>query len=249
MVRDLNSILLDIERRRREVKAQSKDGVILNALWDEISEGYVDYHNGTHFVGTKLDDEAEGKKEHVVPLTTSKLEERLKLKRSDIRRVITSLQLCSTKPPTTARVYGKVCRPIWFTRDRLEGRLQDFVVDYELGQLGRILEKRGVTPATLVTAQGSGQTMRAPSSLDMEPVTTVTGVTNELDSDTKPTREEVIRRLVQLSSKQLWRSPEDCIEYLTAVLGDPQEAKQLVGELERDGRGTPDPDGFWKVLR
>jgi hypothetical protein len=249
MIRDLKTILVDIERRRREAKAQSRDGVILNSLWDKISEGYLDYHNGTYFVGTKPDEEVDGKRERIVPLTTSQLEETLKLKRSDIRRTITSLQLCATKPPTTARVCGKVYRPIWFTRDRLEKRLQDFVVDYELGQLDRILEKRGVTVVTLVTAQATEQPVGEPGSPDAGPVTTVTSVTNGLESDKKPTREEVIQGLVKLSSKQLWRSSEDCIEYVAAILGDPQEARQLVDELARDGRCIPDPDGYWRVVR
>jgi len=146
MVKDLRSILVEIEKRRKEVKAQSRDGIIVNALWDRVSEGLFDEHNRVAYVGSRIEIEEKRDKQTasesngvVVPLVTSELEEILKWKSRDIRSVVTSLQLCTEKPPQTARVDGKLYRPIWFSPSRLENRLEEFVVDYQQGELAQVL--------------------------------------------------------------------------------------------------------------
>src|SRR5439155_19990342 len=142
------------------VKAQSKDGVVVNSLWDRISEGHMGAHNGIPYVGkseAKIDNAKNQVGETIVPLQTSALEEALRWKSGEIRRVINSLQIVEGQPPNpVVKLGGKSYRPIWFTADRFEARLRDFVVDYDPGRLANVLaESDAVTLVTQVTLPGT----------------------------------------------------------------------------------------------
>jgi len=148
MVADLKKTLLDVERRRREVKAQTVDGIVINALWERIEQGAIGQHTGILYVATRMEKtDAGGEATDVtVPLTTSELAESLKWgeKGQSIRGIINSLSLAVGKPPARIKIGGKVYRPIWFTVSHMEARLQDFVVDYQPGGLAEKVKELGI---------------------------------------------------------------------------------------------------------
>jgi hypothetical protein len=154
MVADLKKTLLDVERRRTEVKAQTVDGIVVNALWERIEDGQIGDDMGRLYIATTIQETgADGEASDVtVPLTTSELAESLKWenKAQSIRNVINSLALAVGKPPAKINVHGKAYRPIWFTVSHMEARLQDFVLDYQPGALaGKLKElqiKESATP-------------------------------------------------------------------------------------------------------
>jgi hypothetical protein len=145
MVQDLIEILKQLERRRRLVKAQSEDGIVINYLWDKIQEGLVGQHNGQLYVGSRAEGlgmgrPGEGKTEKVVlPLQTSQVAEDQKWKARTIRAILQSLQLIEGDVPQKVHLLSRSFRPIWFTPSRLEGMLVEFVVDYIPGQLDNLL--------------------------------------------------------------------------------------------------------------
>ena len=152
MVADLKKTLLDLERRRTEVKAQSTDGMIINTLWDRIDDGQVGNHMGILYIGTTTQVPGlDGKTlDETVPLSTSQLAESLnwdKKTAQSIRSIITGLNLAAGKPPTILKVHGKPYRPIWFNAEHMEARLQDFVIDYQPGTLAQKIKRSGPNPA------------------------------------------------------------------------------------------------------
>jgi hypothetical protein len=163
MIADLKKTLLDIERQRTEVKAQSTDGMIINALWDRIEDGEVGNHMGTLYIATTTQVTGlDGKsRDETIPLTTSELAEGLNLDKKNaqsLRSIITGLNLAAGKPPALLKIHGKVYRPIWFTLSHMEARLQDFVVDYPPGSLAEKIKQFGfdsktstLAPVTTVT--------------------------------------------------------------------------------------------------
>jgi hypothetical protein len=140
----LLTTLKAMEATRRRVKAQSKDGVIVNALWDRLTDGLFDTHDGFYFAGKE---KAKGldREDAVIPLSTSDLADQLKWKAKEVRSVLHSLQIAPIEAPQQARIAGMKSRPIYFEPSRLEQHFADFVVDYsadkftELGFLQRKL--------------------------------------------------------------------------------------------------------------
>ena len=150
MFADLKQVLVDIQQRRREVKAQSPDGTIINQLWDAIEDGHVSNHEGhLYFTTTVTVTDKQGEAEDVVvPMSTHALAERLhweKDKAGGLRRIITGLGLVGGKPTPPQQIrQGKVrYRPIFFNVARLELRLLDFVADYKAGALAARLKELG----------------------------------------------------------------------------------------------------------
>lgn len=146
----IKSLIKPIERERRKVKAQSADGMVINAMWDKISDGEWDTHNKLFFIGNGkeylrrkanqdsidgLDEDAEEMEEIIIPMTSTALGESLKFSGNEIRKIISSLNITPEQAPATARINGKVKRPIFFDPIRLEKRLVEFVVDYEKGSM------------------------------------------------------------------------------------------------------------------
>jgi hypothetical protein len=72
---------------------------------------------------------------------------------------------------------------------------------------------------------------------------------SSFNSSSTQQREELIRGLVKASRSRLWRSREDCEEYLAAICDNREEARRLIAELVRDGRALMDPEGYWRVVR
>jgi hypothetical protein len=180
MVSNLEGILKVLARRRQEVRAASSDGLVLNHLWERLDAGLVGAWNGRLYVGGERVKDEKSDEESIIPLQTSEMADVLKWKASDIRRIITSLQITpDTAPRHTVKVGGRVTRPIFFNPDKLEVLLADFIVDYEPGTLGqRIAESPTVTEVTLVT---DGSPVSPPAKGGTPPVpgavTSVTSVT------------------------------------------------------------------------
>lgn len=148
MVANLKEILLSFERRRKEVRAASTDGIIVNALWGRIEEGLFGQFNRSLYVGReKVKEKDVGGEEsaYVEPLTTSDLAESLKWSSaSALRRVVHGLQLHEKPPSDKIRVGKKVFNPIWFESAKVEPLLRDFVTDYEDGALQNVLARFGL---------------------------------------------------------------------------------------------------------
>lgn len=153
MVSNLEGILKVLARRRQEVRAASSDGIVINHLWEKLDAGLIGTWNGRLYVGGERVKDEKSKEETIVPLQTSEMAEVLKWKASDIRRIISSLQVTpDTAPRHTVKLGGRVTRPIFFSPDKLEVLLADFVVDYETGLLGeRLAESPEVAQVTLVS--------------------------------------------------------------------------------------------------
>ena len=154
MVSNLKEILLKLERKRKEVRAASTDGLVVNAFWNRIEEGLVGHYNLALYVGgEKLSEKGINGEEtsYVEPLTTSKLAEDLRWSSaSALRRVVHALQLAENIPADKIKVGRKGYNPIWFSPSKFEPLLKDFVVDYEGGALERVLIGAGldVLPAS-----------------------------------------------------------------------------------------------------
>ncbi len=139
MVNKLRDILLGLEMKRREVKSQSRDGVIVNFIWDRLSENLTGVHGGSHYVGQTREKAKVGKTseelEVVIPLQTSSIAEDLKWSAREVRSVIHSMQLMRDKGRPTIKAGNRTYRPIFFEPEKLEKLLLDFVSSYKAGQL------------------------------------------------------------------------------------------------------------------
>jgi len=128
----LSKVLTSIEKKRREVKAMSKDGVIVNELYEYWKENLIGEHNGIKYVA-KEKTVGPNREEILVPLQTSDLAEKLKWSTKEVRSVINSLQLHPSleKLPKLLRL-DRVYRPIWVDEQRLLSRFEEFVPDYSV---------------------------------------------------------------------------------------------------------------------
>jgi hypothetical protein len=140
IIEDITEVLKQIERRRREVKAMSIDGMVINAIYDKWSAQpqLIGDYNGLKYVAKEIlvekDENGNEKNRYFIPLQTSDLADTLKLKSSTYaRKVLNSLQLHpeSSRLPRVIYVWKNSYRPIWIDENRLKTRFAEFVVDYE----------------------------------------------------------------------------------------------------------------------
>jgi len=250
MVENLAALLLELEKKRREVKARSKDGTITNALWDHVSEGEIGTHNGDWFVGKSM--AKTNAASSIVPLTTTDLAEALKWKSPQVRTVINSLNLFDGGGVRdVAKIGGKSYRPIWFSEDHFDSRLQDFVVEYEAGDLAKAIQK--VTEVTQVTDYGTGRV----AGVEGEPnegtvargVTSVTSVTGSVKVDERFENIELLhphfKRGLQTPTEP---EPDDvpstasegsqAIRFVCAGDGECDYVTTIRGEAESHAHGT-----------
>ena len=188
MVTNLEGILNVLARRRQEVKAASSDGLIVNHLWEKLDAGLIGAWNGRVYVGAeKTKDEKDGE-EVIIPLQTSGMADVLKWKASDIRRIISSLQITPDDAPRRTIRVGKMggLRPIFFDPGKLEVLLGDFVVDYEAGTLRRRMEESGFVADVALVADYSPLSP-SPGNDPPTGVATATSATTATKSETKVT--------------------------------------------------------------
>jgi hypothetical protein len=175
-----------VQRMKIEAKAGSEDGMVINALWDK---GLFARHESALKPVYYFQVEIQGEDEdlYCVPLTTKAFAEEMKSTPAKLRRVLNSLHLVEIDVSDVVKIGKKSYRPIFFSPNRLEKRLREFVVDYEQNL---IYEKLGldvpgsVTKVTQVTDLVHGNQKlesfmgeKNTSALSMESVTSVTNVT------------------------------------------------------------------------
>lgn len=143
MVSNLEEILKVLARRRQEVRAASVDGLIVNQLWERLDAGLIGSWNGRLFVGGEKIKDDKSEETVTYPLSTSEVADILKWRSSEVRRLISSLQITPDDAPRHAIRLGSRAglRPIFFNPAKLEVLLADFVVDYEGGTLARRLDE------------------------------------------------------------------------------------------------------------
>jgi len=149
----VEKVVKKVEERKKRLKANSQDGIIVNFLWDRIQDGLFDRWMLYHYVADVQGDSR-------VPLSPSRVAEILGWKSKNVRKVLDSLNIAPDDTPDVIRIEGKTYRPIFFEPRRLEKLLAEFVVEYRKGELSI---KLGAPSQT---------------TLDAAPVTHVTDVTD-----------------------------------------------------------------------
>jgi hypothetical protein len=150
-------VLESLEKQRRVVKSMTNDGVMVNLIWDKVSQKYFDMHNGMFWVGKK--DEASSS---IVPLTATDIAEDLKWGAKWARTVVKSLSLVNMEGTRQLRINGRAFNnPIYFNTQRLEIHLEDFVPDYKRGQLVEAI--REAEKERSVAFKEAGQSLLLPN--------------------------------------------------------------------------------------
>lgn len=177
----------DVERLKVEQKANSEDGVLINALWEKgLFAQYSGFANNEHYYFQTQEHEDDDSV-NVIPLTISTLAEEFKATSRNIRKILNSLNLCACGLPRVVKVGNKSCRVIFFDPSKFEKRLREFVADYEPFGLYKILGlEKPVTEVTQVTHPTCSLDQFAGKKDEEElHAGTVTSVTCVTDSDSK----------------------------------------------------------------
>ena len=122
-----------LERKRREVKAMSKDGIVINKLYELWKEDLVGIHNGVKYIAKERESVESITDEEqfiLVPLQISDLAEEFKWSTKEVRKILNSLQLHPDieKLPKVIKL-DRAYRPIWIDEKRLMSRFEEFVPD------------------------------------------------------------------------------------------------------------------------
>jgi hypothetical protein len=145
----------DVERLKVEQKANSEDGMLVNSLWEKgLFEQYSGVPNNEHYYFMVLVEEAgeEGEtSERKFPLTVSALADEFKMSSRNIRKVLNSLNLCSSGLPRSIKYGKKNYRIVFFDPPKFEKRLREFVIDYKPYALYDLLELKHPESATHAT--------------------------------------------------------------------------------------------------
>ena len=236
-----------IERERRKLKAQSEDGLVVNALWERIQDGLFGEHNGLFYIGREqIIEKGPDNEEQIIvrPLTTSALGEILKRSSKTIRKIVTSLNISPDNAPERARIRHWNVRPIFFDPKRLEKRLREFVVDYEKSELFKRLNlpvpdvpNVPVSPSEAV--------------LNTQPKTHVNNTPRERLSGTSGTcgtlTQENFTLVLGKLKKLCWNKPYATTEELEYSTKIPRTQLLLIlRALERDGKIVEHFPGTWR---
>ena len=188
---DLTEILLELERMRREVRAQSDDGVIVNLLWGKVLEGLYSQYNGRHFVLSMRTKDQAAKEERDIPLQVSEIKDQLGWKSArKVRSVIHSLQLIDVPTPKVIHLTNGTYRPIFFSPERLIKRAEDFDPDFEESVQKLPEDLKSVTLVTLVTDKiTASRKENLQPEQESKSVTSVTSVTKPEQTDPGPSKQ------------------------------------------------------------
>jgi hypothetical protein len=179
------TVVKDIAKLKVEQKSNSEDGTLLNSLWEkELFAVYSGIPNNEHYYFQRKEfDEDDDKSVTIIPLTISTLAEEFKSTSRNIRKTLTSLNLCAAGLPKVIKVEKKTYRVIFFDPPKFEKRLREFVIDYKPYELYEKLgleKPKSVTQVTQVTDKIRGAKL-LDGFLENEPhagsVTSVTSVT------------------------------------------------------------------------
>jgi len=156
----IETVVKDIAKLKVEQKSNSVDGTLLNSLWEKgLFAVYSGMPNNEHYYFQRKEFDDDDQSASVIPLTISVLAEEFKSTSRNIRKTLTSLNLCAAGLPKVVKVGNKNYRVIFFDPPKLEKRLREFVIDYEpyelYDKLG--LEKpKTATQATHATLPACG---------------------------------------------------------------------------------------------
>ncbi|MEM3826094.1 MAG: hypothetical protein QXO47_10785 [Thermoproteota archaeon] len=201
-------ILKVLEKRRREVKAMSKDGIIINTLYEFWRENLMGEHNGIKYFAKNKIKHPKTNEDLFVPLQTSDLAEQIRWSTREVRNVINSLQFHPRQEqlPKLVRI-DRVYRPIWFDEGRLRTRFMEFVPDYEP------TEESSVTSVTSVTDNVGAADLVAGCVQSGKSVTNVTSVTEAGEQREKNSVEESrLLRCITCGAGP-WRDPKAAKEH------------------------------------
>lgn len=124
----------EIEKAKVEAKANSMDGLIVNSLWEKVSEGLIEPYRPRIFyvLESQTVEIKEGKEiERKTALTAKNVGDAFHWSPRSIRSALDSLGIAEKGLPSVLKVDGKSSRVIFFNPRRLEKRLREFVVNYE----------------------------------------------------------------------------------------------------------------------
>ena len=141
----------EVERAKIEEKANSMDGLIINLLWEKISERlFENWRPNIFYVleSRTIEENNETEKEHRTALTTKHIADVFKWSPQSIRKAIASLGIVEKGLSNSVKVDGKTQRIIFFDPRRIEKRLREFVVNYKPGTVTQVT---GVTVSTCST--------------------------------------------------------------------------------------------------
>jgi hypothetical protein len=178
----ISTVVKDIAKLKVEQKSNSEDGMLLNALWEKgLFARYSGIPNNEHWFFEREVSDGEGVS--VVPLTISALAEEFKSSSRNMRKALTSLNLCAAGLPKVIKVGSKTWRVVFFDPPRFEKRLREFVIDYKPYELYEKLgleKPKPVTQVTEVTDKTCGSkqvSLLGENELHAGTVTSVTSVT------------------------------------------------------------------------
>jgi hypothetical protein len=181
----ISTVVKDIAKLKVEQKSNSEDGTLLNSLWEKgLFAVYSGIPNNEHYYFQRKEFGDDGKSVSVIPLTVSALAEEFKSTSRNIRKALTSLNLCAAGMPKLIKVGNKPYRVIFFDPLRFEKRLREFVIDYKPYELYEKLgleKPKKVTQVTEVTdkTHDAKQLSFLENELHVGTVTSVTSVTKE----------------------------------------------------------------------
>lgn len=122
----------EVEKAKIEEKANSMDGLIINFLWEKISEGlFENWRSIFYILESRVIEESDGvEKERKIALTTKHIAEQFKWSAQSVRKAVASLGIAEKGLPNVIKIDGRSQRVIFFDPRRLEKRLREFVVGY-----------------------------------------------------------------------------------------------------------------------
>jgi hypothetical protein len=168
----------EVEKAKIEEKAGSMDGLIVNLLWEKISERLFENWRPYIFyvlVGRTIEENDGKEEDHKTALTTRHIADTFKWSPQSIRKTLSSLGIVEKGLSNSVKVDGKTQRVIFFDPRRIEKRLKEFVVNYSPGTVTQVT---GVTVSTYSTQNSPlfnvCEKADAPHKKSVTSVTTVT---------------------------------------------------------------------------
>lgn len=117
------------------------DGLIINLLWEKISERlFENWRPNIFYVleSRTIEENNEIEKEHRTALTTKHIADVFKWSPQSIRKALASLGIVEKGLSNSVKVDGKTQRVIFFDPRRIEKRLKEFVVNYTPGTVTQV---------------------------------------------------------------------------------------------------------------
>ena len=208
---EVENVAKEMEALKVEQKANSEDGLVINYLWDRISEGYFTLYNHHYYVTTKSEDD----EEKTIPLTISKIADSLKFTPSKTSKVLKSLNLCPSGLSPSVKLEKKTWRVIYFEPIKLHRRLKEFVVSYKPEEHALfwelikpkevqkvfVIQPKKVTEVTQVTQKIHGDNSTEKNESRVKSVTSVTSVTEGASREKVKNGDLLLRTTLELEER------------------------------------------------